>query len=56
MMAEVGLVHFARVTLRVVEEVLPAYRSKFSKHMFTQPQLFSVLCLMCYEDWTFREA
>ena len=24
--------------------------------MFTQPQLLAVLCLMRYEDWTFREA
>ncbi|OFW09276.1 MAG: hypothetical protein A3H27_03720 [Acidobacteria bacterium RIFCSPLOWO2_02_FULL_59_13] len=23
---------------------------------FTQPQLLAVLCLMRYEDWTFREA
>lgn len=42
--------------MRVVEEVLPAYRSKFSKRTFTQPQLLAVLCLMRYEDWTFREA
>ena len=27
----------------------------FSKHQFTQPQLLAVLCLMRYEDWTFRE-
>src|SRR6202043_3913100 len=27
-----------------------------SKHQFTQPQLLAILCLMCYEDWTFREA
>lgn len=55
-MPEVGLVHLARVTMRVVEDVLPAHRSKFSKRQFTQPQLFAVLCLMRYEDWTFREA
>ena len=24
--------------------------------MFAQPQLLAVLCLMRYEDWTFREA
>jgi len=35
--------------------VLPAYRHKFSKHVFTQPQLLTLLCLMRYEDWTFRE-
>jgi IS5 family transposase len=55
-MAEVGLIKFATVALRVGWAVLPAYRSKFSKHCFTQPQLFAILCLMRYEDWTFREA
>jgi len=35
---------------------LPPYRTRFSKHQFTQPQLLAVLCLMRYEDWTFREA
>ena len=55
-MAEVGLVTFARVALRVGQAALPAYRSKFSKHRFRQPQLLAVLCLMRDEDWTFREA
>lgn len=55
-MAEVGLVRFAGTAKEVAQAVLPAYRSKFSKHLFTQPQLLAVLCLMRYEDWTFREA
>src|SRR6266436_2010535 len=55
-MAEVGLLPFARVALQVAKRVLPPYRSRFSKHQFTQPQLLAVLCLMRYEDWTFREA
>ena len=55
-MAEVGLVAFARIARRVAEAVVPAYKSKYSKRMFTQPQLLAVLCLMRYEDWTFREA
>jgi hypothetical protein len=55
-MAEVGLLPFARVALQVGTQVLPPYRSRFSKHQFTQPQLLAVLCLMRYEDWTFREA
>ena len=55
-MAEVGLLSFARVALEVARSVLPSYRSRFSKHQFTQPQLLAVLCLMRYEDWTFREA
>src|SRR5258708_8244120 len=55
-MAEVGLLPFARVALEVATQVLPPYRTRFSKHQFTQPQLLAVLCLMRYEDWTFREA
>ena len=55
-MAEVGLVAFARIARRVAEAVVPAYKSKYSKRVFTQPQLLAVLCLMRYEDWTFREA
>ena len=55
-MAEVGLLPFARIALQVAKAVLPRYRSRFSKHQFSQPQLLAILCLMRYEDWTFREA
>jgi hypothetical protein len=55
-MAEVGLLLFARVALQISQAVLPRYRSRFSKHQFNQPQLLAILCLMRYEDWTFREA
>ena len=55
-MAEVGLLPFARTALQVSRAVLPRYRTRFSKHQFTQPQLLAILCLMRYEDWTFREA
>ncbi len=55
-MAEVGLVPFARLALKIATAVLPRYRTRFSKHQFTQPQLLAILCLMRYEDWTFREA
>jgi len=55
-MAEVGLLPFARIALHVAKAVLPRYRSRFSKHQFTQPQLLAILSLMRYEDWTFREA
>ncbi len=55
-MVEVGLLPFARIALQVSKAVLPRYRSRFSKHQFTQPQLLAILCLMRYEDWTFREA
>lgn len=51
-MAEIGLLPFARVAT----QVLSPYRTRFSKHQFTQPQLLAVLCLMRYEDGTFREA
>jgi hypothetical protein len=54
-MAEVGLVTCARVALRLRQAALPAYRRTFSTHQFTQPQLLAMLCLMRYEDWTFRE-
>ena len=55
-MAEVGLVPFACLALKIATAVLPRYRTRFSKHQFTQPQLLAILCLMRYEDWTFREA
>src|ERR1700724_2099500 len=54
--AEIGPLPFARVALDVPRRILPPYRSRFSKHQFTQPQLLAILCLMRYEDWTFREA
>jgi len=55
-MAEVKLLTFARIAWEVGRAVLPPYRTPFSKHNFTQPQLLAILCLMRYEDWTFREA
>ena len=55
-MAEIGVVHFARVAREVAEAALPRYRSPFSKHTFAQPTLLAILCLMRYEDWTYREA
>ena len=54
-MAEVGWVRFALVCRTVAETAMPMYRRKFSKHVFTQPQLLTLLCLMRYEDWPFRE-
>lgn len=44
-MAEVGLRPFARVALQIAKATLPRYRSRFSKHQFTQPQLLAILCL-----------
>ena len=55
-MSEIGLVPFARAALEVGREVLPAYSHRFSPQRFTQPQLLAILCLMRYEDWTFRAA
>jgi len=55
-MAEVGLVRFAQVALDVARATVPRYRTCFSKHQFSQPQLLAILCLMRYEDWTYREA
>src|SRR5512146_2924686 len=54
-MAEVGLVAFATCALEIAKRTMPSYRSKFSKHVFTRPQLLAMVCLMRYEDWTFRE-
>jgi hypothetical protein len=55
-MARVGLVRFAEVAYVVARAVVPPYRAPRSKHTFTQPQLLAVLCLMRYDDWTFRDA
>jgi Transposase domain (DUF772) len=55
-MAEVGLLPFARIAVQVCRAVLPRDRSRFSKHQFNRSQLLAILCLMRYEDWTFREA
>ena len=55
-MAEIGLVRLARVAMDVARAAVPAHRSKYSKRLFTQPQLLGILCLMRYEDWTYREA
>ena len=38
------LTALARVALQVATQVLPLYRTRFSKHQFTQPQLLAVLC------------
>ena len=55
-MAEVGLVQLAKTALKVTRAVLPAQRSRFSKKQFNQPQLLALLCVMRFEDWTYREA
>ena len=55
-MAEVGLVRFAQVALDVAQTTVPRYRTTFSKHPFRQPQWLAILCLMRYENWTFRKA
>jgi hypothetical protein len=55
-MSEVGLVRYDRLAMEVGRSVLPAQRTRFSKHVLTQPQFLAMFCLMRYEDWTFREA
>ena len=45
-MPEIGLLPFARVAIQVATAAVPTYRSRFSKHPFTQPQLLAILCLM----------
>jgi hypothetical protein len=44
------------VALDVARATVPRYRTTFSKHQFTQPQLLAILCLMRCEGWTYREA
>jgi hypothetical protein len=46
----------ARVALRIGQAALPAYGRGLSKRCFIPPQLLAILCLMCDEDRTFREA
>jgi hypothetical protein len=48
--AAIGLVKFAAMALQVGQAALPAYRSRFSKHQFMQPQLLAMLYLMRYEN------
>jgi len=55
-MAEIELVVFATYTLQVFKAVIPVYRSRFSMHFFSQPQLVPILCLMCYDERAFCEA
>jgi hypothetical protein len=55
-MAEIGLLKFATIALQVGQAGLPAYRSKYSKYRFQQPQLLAILCLMRDENGPFREA
>jgi uncharacterized protein involved in type VI secretion and phage assembly len=55
-MAEVGLVQLAKTALKIGRVVLPERRSRFSKKQFSQPQLLALLCVMRFEDWTYREA
>src|SRR5258708_23119225 len=55
-MAEVGLLPLARVALEVATQVLPPYRTRFSKHQFTQSQLLAGLLLMRDEGWCFCAA
>jgi len=51
-MAEVGLLPSARIALQVAKAVLPRYRSRFSKHQFTQPQLLAIRGLTSVPDFT----
>jgi hypothetical protein len=42
-MPEVGLVSLSRHAVTIARTVLSRYRSMFSKHQFTQPQLLALL-------------
>lgn len=43
-MPEIGLLPFARVAMQVATAALPTYRTRFSKHQCTQPQLLAIVC------------
>ncbi len=47
-MPEVALVTLTQVAMDVATATLPLYRTKKSNHRFTQPQMVTILCLMCY--------
>jgi hypothetical protein len=55
-MAKTRLLVFAQHALYVSKAILPDFRSRFSKHIFMQPQLLAIICLMRSEDWSFRDA
>ena len=44
----------AREALRLAQEALPAYSSKFSRKDFTQPQLFALLALKTFFKTDYR--
>ena len=44
----------AREALRLVTEALPAYSSEFSRHDFTQHQLFALLALKTFFKTDYR--
>ncbi len=44
----------AREALRLAQEALPAYSSKFSRQDFTQPQLFALLALKTFFKTDYR--
>ena len=41
-------VALARKALEIAQQSLPAYSSRYSRHDFTQPQLFAMLVLMVF--------
>ena len=49
------LLKFTRICLHLATERVPPYSSKFSKHIFTQPQLITLYCLKLKLRATYRE-
>ena len=47
-------VRLAREALTVGQQALPAYASRFSKHDFTQPQLFALLAVRQFLQTDYR--
>jgi len=49
------LLQFTEMCLRLATERVPPYRSRFSKHTFTQPQLITLYCLKLKLGVSYRE-
>jgi hypothetical protein len=55
-MKDQSLLAVAQRAYQVAQRAMPAFRSKFSKKIFTQPQLLAALILRAYLRQTYREA
>jgi IS5 family transposase len=52
---ETCLLKFVRLCFHLARQEIPSYRSKFSKHTYTQPQLIVLNCLKVKRQFPYRE-